>query len=85
MLGTITAKRFAGREFVYCALHRLDCRERERLGYVTNSAANQTLGCFWISFAKLSDASCDLWKEITGLELKIVFVQIGHQMLRRSP
>jgi hypothetical protein len=55
-------------------LHRIDCRTRERLGDVPYSASNQSLGCLWISVAKLSNPSCDFWEKIACLKFEIVFV-----------
>ena len=74
MLGAIAAKRLTMSKLFDSSFHRIDCRTRERLGDVPDSAANQSLGRFWISLAKLTHPSCDFWEKIARLKFKIVFV-----------
>ena len=74
LLGTVTAKCLTFPQVIGSTLHRVDCRARKRLGYVTNSAANQSLCGFRITFAKLAHASRDLRKQISSLKLEIIFV-----------
>jgi hypothetical protein len=61
------------------ALHCFDRSARERLGHVTDSASNQPLGCFRIGFAKFAHSARDFRKQIAGLKLEIIFVEIRHR------
>src|SRR5205823_1353378 len=67
-------KCFAFPGFVDRALSRLGSCGPEPLGYVPNSATNQSFGWFRIGFTKLADVSRDLGKQISPLELEIIFV-----------
>jgi hypothetical protein len=62
------------------ALHCFDRSARERLGHVTDSASNQPLGCFRIGFAKFAHSARDFRKQISGLKLQIILVQISHAL-----
>src|SRR6266481_1670593 len=62
------------------ALHGFDGRARERLRHVTDSASNQPLGCFRISFTKFAHSACDFRKQISGLKFEIILVQISHAL-----
>jgi len=74
MLGAIAAKGLAMRELFDSSLHRIDCRTRERLGDVPDSAADQSLRRLRIGFAKFAYPPSDFWEEIACLKFKIVFV-----------
>ena len=60
-------------------MHRGDDRRRQRLGHVADAAANQPLGRIRIRLAKFAHPPRDLGKEIAGLELEIVVVQVSHR------
>ncbi len=70
----VAAKAFGVAEFLDSLLHRFNCRARERLGYVTDSASNQPLSCFRMGFAKFAHPARDFRKQISGLKLEIIFV-----------
>jgi hypothetical protein len=75
---TIAAKTFAVSQFIDRALHRFDSSGRERLGNITDSAADQAPGAFRMSVAEFAHAPRHLWKEIAGLKLQVILVQVSH-------
>ena len=61
-------------EFFNRALHRFDCRARQRLGHIADPTADQFLGRFRISVTKFLHSPRDLGKKISRLKLEIIFV-----------
>jgi hypothetical protein len=74
VLGAIAPKGLTMSELFDSSLHRIDCRTRERLGDVPDSAADQPLGRLRIGFAKFAHPPSDFWEEIACLKPKIVLV-----------
>ena len=61
-------------EFLDRPVHGIDCRTRERLGDITDPAANQSLGGFRIGLAKCGHPPRDFREKIACLKFKIIFV-----------
>ena len=66
------------RQFLDRLVHRLDRRRRERLGDVADAAADDVRRGCRIRVAKFLHPPGDLGKEIAGLELEVIFVEISH-------
>ena len=79
LLGSVAAKRFTRAHFIDGAVHRCDHGLRQRLGDIADPAANDALRGLGIRLPKSLHPPGDLGKEITGLELEIVFIQQNHK------
>jgi hypothetical protein len=59
-------------------VHSVDCRARQWLRDIPDAATDKVWSCGRTAVRELFHTPADLWEEIAGLQLQIIFVEVSH-------
>lgn len=78
LLGAITFEGFGNALFVDGIVHGIADGFGEGFGDITNAASDEAFGTLGVGFIEDFDATGDFREEVSGFQLEVVFVDVGH-------
>ena len=75
---TVATEAGAVAHFIHRLVHGFTGGVRQSLGHIANATADQALRCVGVGLGEGFHTTCDFWEEISGFELEVVFVEVGH-------